>query len=554
MSSDHYLPNGETAPQYDYPEIEGIASKHLGSFYITGDGAILYDTQRLTSQSGFAFGLIFVVLAIAVGVTLYSYRASILAVLLVSVTTLIGYLGIVMAGLLIGPVDYVVNYTLTAVLIEITTDYLVFILSRFKGELEAGKQGEEAALETASRVGKTVLISGLTVGFSLFTFSLIPGFLSWGVVLVISVLLTVTFMVTFVPSMTSWLGKKVLGNVKVRDNNPTEKSFFYKASKYSVDHKYLVIGVILILAVPSVLFFINLPTTYNVQSGLPGSLPSVQGLNYLEDKFGSNFIFPIFVITNNTGQLKDISNYLLTVKGITGGSGPFLQEDSVVNNNISDFKIGNYYYYVLYSNYSPYSTNAIDLVKQLRGNSDLIVGGLTSSIIDQQGVNSVYYSLLEVILAVVTGLIIGVSFRSIKYALISVSGVIISISWSAVLLYFISTTFLHQQLIYLIPIILFVMLMSLGSDYSTFIISTVEEESYKGSREAIPKAFSKTGKTVTALGVILAASLGVLALIPVGFLEQLGIAFILAIGIDTFVIRNFYFPAMIAILKRAKGQ
>ncbi|BCU67893.1 hypothetical protein HS7_13300 [Sulfolobales archaeon HS-7] len=554
VSSNYYLSNGETPSQQDYQEIKGIASNHFSSFYITGDGAILYDTQRLTSRSGFAFGLIFVVLAIAVGITLYSYRASLLAILLVSITTLLGYLGIVITGLLIGAVDYVVNYTLTAVLIGITTDYLVFILSRYKNELLAGRSNNEAASETASRAGKTVLISGLTVGFSLLTFSLIPGFLSWGIVLVISVLLTVTLMITFVPSLISWSGKKILGNVKAKENGSIERSFFYKTSKYSVNHKFLVIGVILILAIPSILFFVNLPTTYNIQAGLSNSLPSIQGLNYLEDKFGSNFIFPIFVITNDSNQLRNISNYLLTVKGITGGTGPFLQGDSVVDNNISEFKISNYYYYTLYSNYSPYSTNAIDLVSHLRENSRIIVGGLTSSIIDQQRINNIYYPLLEILLTIVAGLVIGVSFKSIKYALISVSGVIISISWSAVLLYFVSSTVLHQQLIYLIPIILFVLLMSLGSDYSTFIISTVEEESSKSRTEVIPKAFSRTGKIVTALGIILALSLGVLALIPVGFLEQLGIAFIIAIALDTFVIRNFYFPAMIAVLKKSKTQ
>nr|WP_240938845.1 MMPL family transporter [Metallosphaera hakonensis] len=554
VSSNYYLPTGETASQFDYPKVEKIASNHFNSFYITGNGAVLYDTQRLTSRSGFAFGLIFVVLAIAVGITLYSFRASLLSLLLVSISTLIGYLGIVIGGILIGSVDYVVNYTLTAVLIGITTDYLVFILGRYKGELSSGKSHNEAALETAKRAGKTVLISGLTVGFSLMTFSLIPGFLSWGIVLIISVLINVTFIVTFLPSLISLLGRKIFNDLQNKYKKPIEKSFFYKTARYSVEHKLLITGIILMLTVPSILFFVNLPTTYNIQAGLSNNLPSIQGLNYLESKFGSNFVFPIFVITNKSNELNNISNYLVKVKGISGGFGPFLQGDSIVINNISQFKINNYYYYILYSNYSPYSHNAINLVRHLRENSSIIVGGLTSSIVDQQRVNEVYYPLLEVLITLVAALVIGISFKSIKYALISISGVIISISWSTVILYIISTTLLHQQLIYLIPVILFVILMSLGSDYSTFIISTVEEESSKDFREAVPRAFCKTGKIVTSLGIILAISLGVLALIPVGFLEQLGIAFVVAISLDTFVIRNFYFPAMIAILKKPENK
>ena len=63
-----------------------------------------------------------------------------------------------------------------------------------------------------------------------------------------------------------------------------------------------------------------------------------------------------------------------------------------------------------------------------------------------------------------------------------------------------------------------------------------------------------SGKVVTSLGLILAASLGSLAFIPVGFLTQLGIAFIISLLLDTFVIRTFYFPAMVALLDRSEKK
>jgi RND superfamily putative drug exporter len=53
---------------------------------------------------------------------------------------------------------------------------------------------------------------------------------------------------------------------------------------------------------------------------------------------------------------------------------------------------------------------------------------------------------------------------------------------------------------------------------------------------------------VTALGLILAVSLGSLGLAPITFLRQLGIAFAISPVLDTFVIRTFYFPAMIKLL------
>ncbi|TRM77535.1 hypothetical protein DJ524_10395, partial [Sulfolobus sp. D5] len=130
----------------------------------------------------------------------------------------------------------------------------------------------------------------------------------------------------------------------------------------------------------------------------------------------------------------------------------------------------------------------------------------------------------------------------------------ISITWTTSLLYAISTFILHEPIIYLIPVILFVILMSLGNDYTVFIISRViEEVNQYGQEKGIQLAIARTGIVVTSLGLILAGSLGALALIPVGFLEQLGIAFILSLVIDTFIIRTIYFPAMLAILGVEKG-
>ena len=550
VSSDYHLSNGETPSQYLFPTIEHIVSKYFNSYYITGNGVIQYEIQQLTSQSGFAFGLIFIVLAIAVGLTLYTYKASLLSLVFASFSTLIGYTSIFLSGLLIGRIDYVVNYTLTAVLLGITTDYLVFILGRFREELREGKDVRRAVIDASRRAGKAVLVSGLTVGISLSTFSLIPGFLSWGIVLVISILIAVLLMVTFLPSLMAIAGNKLFskkGLGKIVDKS----SLFYKTSLFSIERSYLVVAIILALAIPSIFMFFNLPTTYDFSSGLPSNLEGVKALNFLYQHFGSN-LYPVFVIVNGSGRnLENTSEFLISIHGFSKGFGPYLLGNEVVQNNISRYRAGEYYYYIIYLNYSPYSREALNAVQQLR-EKGFIVGGITSSVIDQENINSFYYPLLEVLITLTVALILGISFKSIKYPLISISGILISISWTTSIIYFIFRVLLNQEIIYLIPVILFVILMSLGNDYSVFIISRVEEVIDEGLETGVPRAFSRTGKIVTSLGIILALSLGVLALIPVAFLQQLGLAFLVSLFIDTFIIRNFYFPAMIKLLRRVR--
>ncbi|QRF75876.1 transport protein [Thermoplasmatales archaeon] len=558
--------NGSSPSQSATPFVSAVAKQFFGSnASVTGLGAISYQTQQVTSSSGFAFALIFVVLAIAVFITLVSYKASILSLVMVSIATALGYISIYITGTLFHPVNYVVNYTLTAVILGVSTDYLVFILSRFRQELREGKD-QESALEIAvSRAGKAVLISGITVSASLLMFAVFPGFRTWGIVLSLAIILTVIMEVTLLPAIMKFLGPKIFmkSGMKPLSTGYHQNSLFYRTTKAATKHKLAVVGIILILAAPAVYTVLTAQTTYNFDTGLPQGLSSVKALNQIDSSFGSNKLYPIDIIvtlgTNSSGKLTagDLSSLqkaasiINSTEGIQGAAGPYFnnltsaaQFTSFIVDN------GKYAYFIAYSSYTPYSQHAINSVNALRSNPSLIVGGLTSQVIDQKNQNSVTYTELGILIVAVISLVLFISFRSIKYSIISVSGSLISISWTATIVYFISGYFLHQSLIYLIPIILFVILMSLGNDYTVFIISRVREELSSGGdlNEGISRGMVGSGKVVTSLGLILAASLGVLALIPSGFLEQLGIAFIISLVLDTFVIRVFYFPAMVSLM------
>ena len=213
------------------------------------------------------------------------------------------------------------------------------------------------------------------------------------------------------------------------------------------------------------------------------------------------------------------------------------------------FNQGRNAYFLVFAGFDPYSQQALNMVGQLRQNPSFTVGGLTSSVIDLQASTNVAYARLEVLILVVIAVILAVSFRSLKYPLISLSGVFISITWTTGILYFISTYILGESLIFLIPLVLFVILMSLGNDFTVFIFTRVKEEQGKfGFDEGLGRGMVGSGAVVTALGMILAVSLGSLGLVPFGFLQQIGIAFVVSLVLDTFVIRTFYFPAMIRLL------
>lgn len=550
--------NDETASELAYPAVNSLAESQFGYALITGNGAIAYETNAETQKAAFTFGLIFIFLAIAVLFAAFSWKSSILVIIFSGISLLLGYVSEYISGLLFHSVSYIVNYTLTAVILGISADYLLFIISRYRDEIRSGTEQQEALEKSVKTSGKSIIISGLTVAFSLLTFSFIPGYKAWGTSLFFAVIFTIILETTMLPAVVSFFGKKLFlkYGLKPVSDEDRKKSKFYKLAEKSISRKFMVIAIIAILGGAGAYAFFEVPTTYNFDTGLPHNLEGVKALNLIDQSFGSNELYPVYIIVNIEGKnatstLEKVSYYLISLSWVNKAYGPYLNGTSYDKSvGYSSYIIGNdYAYYIVYSKYSPYSANSINAVSQLRDNKSLIVGGLTSTIIDESNQNHTIYTELEIFIVMAIAIIIGISFRSWKYPFISLTGVFFSVSWTTAILYLVSRYLLHESLIYLIPVILFIILFSLGNDYTVFIISRIRELQPAWDRdEAIKIGISVSGKVVTALGIILAVSLGALSFIPVAFLEQLGIAFVISLLIDTFIIRILYFPAMIAAL------
>jgi len=102
---------------------------------------------------------------------------------------------------------------------------------------------------------------------------------------------------------------------------------------------------------------------------------------------------------------------------------------------------------------------------------------------------------------------------------------------------------------YFIPLMVFVLLVALGSDYNIFLMSRVREESStRELRPGIRVASARTGTVITSAGLILAGTFGALVTSPLQLLFQVGLAVALGVLIDTFVVRSLLVPAITAFI------
>jgi RND superfamily putative drug exporter len=347
-------PNNPYPSQDTTPVIRELAKQYLGTnSLVTGQGAIAYDSQQLASGSGYVFGLTFLFLAVAVGLTLGSLISPLIALLFVSLSTALGYLSITLTGLIFGSVDFTVTYTLTAVILGVTTDYVVFLLSRFKEELRAGKNKEDALKTALRRAGEAVLISGITVAGSLGALSFLPDLRTWGPVLLSSVLLSVLLVVTLLPVSTYYIGPRIFTKKTLKAQGSS--GWIYRAARFSSKRRKVVVLLFITSFIPSFYIWATLPTTYNISEGLPSGLESVKAYSILNQKFGADVIFPVFVLKNlssplisvngslpssTVSELNNTSSLILSSGQVERLVGPYGNGSSLSYNFVKQFQIG----------------------------------------------------------------------------------------------------------------------------------------------------------------------------------------------------------------------
>ncbi len=102
---------------------------------------------------------------------------------------------------------------------------------------------------------------------------------------------------------------------------------------------------------------------------------------------------------------------------------------------------------------------------------------------------------------------------------------------------------------FFLPLIIFVLLVALGSDYNIFLMSRVREESERRPlREGIRLASGRTGAVITSAGLILAGTFGSMASAPLVVLFQIGVAVAAGVMIDTFLVRSILVPALTTLV------
>jgi RND superfamily putative drug exporter len=109
-----------------------------------------------------------------------------------------------------------------------------------------------------------------------------------------------------------------------------------------------------------------------------------------------------------------------------------------------------------------------------------------------------------------------------------------------------------MPVLWMMPMILFVIAMGLGMDYDIFLTTRIREEVSKGASDekAITTAVERTGGIITACGLVMAGAFGSMMLSRTALLQEFGFGLAFAILFDAMLVRIYVVPAIMLLLQK----
>jgi RND superfamily putative drug exporter len=215
----------------------------------------------------------------------------------------------------------------------------------------------------------------------------------------------------------------------------------------------------------------------------------------------------------------------------------------------------------------PGSTSAMRAVPSVRalttrvarsaGATDSAVGGEAPGLYDISSISSSDLQHVIPIAILAIGLLLAVVLRSLVAPLYLIASV--GISYLAALglsvLVFIKIGG-SGGLVFFMPFLMFIFLLALGEDYNILMMTRIREEARTlPLRQAVSRALTVTGTTITSAGLVLAGSFIVLTAVAGGGssgsqIRDIGLGLALGILMDTFLVRTLLVPSTVVLLGR----
>ncbi len=445
---------------------------------------------------------------------------------------------------------------LIVVLFGIGTDYILFLMFRYRERLRAGDAPRQAMATAVERVGEVIAsaASVVIVAFLALLLSSLSIFRSLGPTLAIAVAVTLVAALTLIPAVVTLLGTRVFWPSKAWQREP--KGARFAAIGGSLGKRPAVFagvsGLVLVALAFGALGF--KPTFDLSSSGIPGTAESQVALTVLERGLPPGATEPTQVYlhaTSGTLSAAEVAGYgtkLKTMDAVGAVAPANLSRDQATAE------------YTVTLSVDPESTTAVNTVKNgLRPQAHAaappgtyaLVGGTTAVFADIQAATNHDYAVVFPVAAAIILVILMLLLRSLVapwYLMVSV-GLGFGATLGATVLVF-QTLAGQAGLVFLLPVYMYLFVVALGTDYNILMIARLREQAQSGMmpRQAAADAVRHAGPAIGSAGLILAGTFASLILAGNSILQQVGFAVAAGIVLAAFVMAMFFSPSLTALI------
>jgi RND superfamily putative drug exporter len=486
--------------------------------------------------------------------------ASFLALLpmIVAAVSIVTTLLIVLGMTTFTEVSFIVEFLVSLVGLGLAIDYSLLFVTRWREEREHGRDNHSAVIRAAETAGRTVAVSGLTVGIGLLALIVlpVPGMRSVGIGGALIPLVSTIVVLTFLPALLGGIGPRI-DWPRIRHEANASRTWMRWANGV-VKQRWVGAGVaVVILGVMLAPAF-----------GLKVGETSVQALAKTGDAhqafvdmtrqgISPGVLTPLEVLTKTS----DAPEVLKAVNATDGVSMAALPEGPVANQNgLSDI--------IVVPNVVTANTDTLAPVRSVQATVERfpsVVGVAGEGPTQQDYIHAVYgnFPLMFTIIAVLTLILLMRAFRSFVLA---VKAVVLNVVSMAATFGFL--TWFWQSghgsnaifdvpatgaITFWIPLMVFAFLFGLSMDYEVFILSRIREEydetgEESGTNSAVIRGLGRTGRLVTSAALILFLAFAALASGPQTDIKVMGTGLGVGILLDATIVRALLVPALMSLM------
>ncbi len=460
----------------------------------------------------------------------------------------------------------------------IAVDYSLLMVYRYREERRAGWDKREAIVATMETAGRAVVFSGtaVAIGLALLLAMPLPFMRGFGVagltIPIVSVICALTLLPVLLYFAADGLDRVRLvprRYIERRDEGRFWANLAGRIMRRPGRFAALSVALLLAAAIPA--FWIEVGPGTN--QGVPQELESTAALGMLSDAAGDGAIAPteIVIDTGRAGGAEDPAvTAAISRLGQALRADPEVQTVLQLSGAQGVDATGRYLRFQAIGR-SEYGTReAMDAVDRVRedlvpgagfpAGVEVYAGGGPPSSVDFLDLTYGTFPWLVLAVLALTYFLLLRAFRSLLLPLKAIVLNLLSIgaAYGLLVLFFkwgagdALGLQSYDQIEGWIPVFLFAMLFGLSMDYEVFLVSRMREEQDNGrtNEEAVAIGLAKTGRIVTAAGLIMIAAFSGFMAGRILGLQQFGFGLAVAIAVDVTIVRALLLPSAMALFGR----